>query len=414
MKKVMAFLMAFICFISFTGPVLASTRVQWQWRDTVTTAHPNYCQYLPNGNILVVRNGYAEPAVLEITPEKQTVWQYAPIQANSAVRLANGHTLITDSGAPGYPFIPGVIEVDKNKNVVWSYKFSSRAQAPRYADRLANGNTLIVTPQKVLEVTPAKEVVWSYSKDLINPVKAQRLENGHTLIVDRGYTGGKVLEVDAQGQVVWQYGDGKEGTDLGKLTGPTEALRRADGSTVIVDFDSARILELDKDNNIVDVTGWQDVLKSLPILNQWGVALGQDGHFYLSVSYTNGHSLLLKLNDKSLKIYVDGQFLYTSVQPMMVGGTTLAPARELFNALGATISWDNASKKLMVTKEGVEAEVVLGEKEALINGEPLELTVAPRMESGTVMVPVRFAAQALGAHLKWDNTNQTLILTTGQ
>lgn len=413
MKKVMAMLMAFICLVSFTGPALASTRIQWEWRDTVTTAHSNFCQYLANGNVLVVRNGYAGPAVLEINPAKQTVWQYAPIQANSAVRLANGHTLIADSGAPGYPFIPRVIEVDEKKNIVWSYAFSSRAQAPRYADRLANGNTLIVTPQKVLEVTPAKQEVWSYSKDLANPVKAQRLENGNTLIVDRGYFGGKVIEVDARGQVVWQYGDGQAGTAEGKLAGPTEALRRADGSTVIVDLDSARIIELDAAKKIVDVTSWQDVLKSLPILNQWGVALGPDGHFYLSASLTSGSSTLLKLDNKSLKIYVDGQFLYTSAMPVMSGGTVLAPARELLSALGATFTWDNGAKKLTAIKGETQVELVLGSQTALLNGQPQPLAVAPRQEAGTVMVPVRFIAQAFGVQMQWNEAAKTLTLTTG-
>ncbi len=52
----------------------------------------------------------------------------------------------------------------------------------RQVRRLDNGNTVICasTLDKVIEVSPAKQVVWEYSVPF--PYLATRLDNGHTLI----------------------------------------------------------------------------------------------------------------------------------------------------------------------------------------------------------------------------------------
>ncbi|WP_227762391.1 stalk domain-containing protein [Zhaonella formicivorans] len=415
MKKILVLLLTVLTLLTYaTSAMAGSSRVQWEWRDSVTTAHPGFVSVLENGNVLFARNGYLNPAVLEVNSAKEVVWEFGPIQANSAVRLSNGNTLIADSGAPGYPFIPRVIEVDGKNNIVWSYDFKSRAHAPRFADRLPNGNTLIVTPQKVLEVTTAKKEVWSYSQGLVNPVRARRLGNGNTLIVDKGYGGGKVIEVNSKGAIVWQYGDGKGGTALGKLSGPIDVVRHEDGSTTIVDFASARLLELDAANQVVKIISWQDVLRDLPIMNQWGVAGAADGSFYLSASYTNGKPTLLRLDDKSIKTYLNGKWLYTEILPMTVGGSTLIPARDIFTAFGAWMSWDNATKTLTANKDNLQVVLTVDKAEALVNGVPVSMETPPVMRSGTLLVPLRFAAKTFGVELKWDDSTKTINLITGQ
>lgn len=412
MKRIISLLLSLLCLIGFNLPAWAdSSRIQWEWRDSVT-AHPGFSQALPDGNVLLVRNGYEGPAVLEVNSAQEIVWEYGPIQANSAVRLSNGNTLITDSGAPGYPFVPQVVEVTPAKEVVWSFAFKSRAEAPRFADRLPNGNTLVVTPKKIMEVTAGKKEVWSYNKDLVNPVKAARLANGNTLIVDKGFNGGKVVEVDPQGKVVWQYGNGNGGTTLGKLQGPTDVFRNEDGSTTIVDFTGKRIISLDAAGQITDVTGWEDVLQSLSILNQWGLSCTGDNYYYLSVSYTNGKPALLKIDDKSFKVYCDGQWIYKEVLPVVVNGSTLVPARETFTAFGAAINWDAAAKKLTVTKGDTMAEITLDSNVAVVNGSEATMEAAAQLRSGVLMVPLRFAAQTCNVELKWDESGKTINLLT--
>ncbi|MDS1029658.1 copper amine oxidase N-terminal domain-containing protein [Bacillota bacterium LX-D] len=390
----------------------ASSRVMWEWRNTVSIAHPGHVQVLENNNLLVTTNGYSGPAVLEVNGEKKTIWQYKKMQANSAVRLPNGNTLIADSGAPGYPRKPRVIEVNPSGVNIWQYDLLSRANAPRYAEKTPSGNVLIVTPTKIMEVGANKQLVWSFAQGLVNPVKAHRLSNGHTLIVDRGYRGGRVFEVDSAGQTVWHYGDGKKGTALGKLSGPTEAVRHEDGSTAIIDLDSARMIDLDRENKVTKIIYWQDVLDSLPILNLWGAALGNDGKYYLSLSYTSGKSAVVEFNDKSMKSYVDGQWIYSEKLPVISNGTIFVPAREFITALGAKLSWDPQTKQLTVYKGAGTAIAKLNSTKATLNGTEVTLQAAPKIMGSTLMVPLRLAAEACSAGFSWDETTKTINFTT--
>ena len=108
-----------------------------------------------------------EMLIREYNREGAIVWEYeVGSKLYSAVRLANGNTLIgTGDGHR-------VIEVTKDKQIVWEVK-ESELDGVKLAwitmvDRLPNGNTWIVNchagpnnPQ-ILEVNKEKKVVWSF------------------------------------------------------------------------------------------------------------------------------------------------------------------------------------------------------------------------------------------------------------
>lgn len=102
------------------------------------------------------------------------VWALAVLSPWSAIRLANGNTLVTSNRGFVREFAPC-------GRVVWEFTHADAPQfrlfGPQEACRLANGNTVISywcpgalkDPKdwpgtiQVLEVTPAKEVVWALS-----------------------------------------------------------------------------------------------------------------------------------------------------------------------------------------------------------------------------------------------------------
>lgn len=72
------------------------------------------------------------------------------------------------------------------------------------------GNLGALTKSRILEVDPATMgIVWSYSGDeekpLDSPIRAsqEKLANGNTLITES--SGGRLLEVTADGRIVWEY-----------------------------------------------------------------------------------------------------------------------------------------------------------------------------------------------------------------
>ena len=83
------------------------------------------------------------------------------------------------------------------------------------------------------------------------------------------------------------------------------------------------------------------------------------------------------------------------------GGTLLIPLRSMFEQMGATVSYDAASKTVDVTKPGADVKVTVGQPEVVINGESRPLDVPPIIYQGNVLVPVRVISEGMGAYVLW-------------
>jgi outer membrane protein assembly factor BamB len=105
-------------------------------------------------------------------------------------------------------------EYDRLGSVVWEYAIGSKAYS---AVRLENGNTLIGTGDghRVVEVNAAKETVWEVKENDLPGIKlawitmVARLPSGNTWIVNchAGPENPQILEVTPAKQVVWSFKD---------------------------------------------------------------------------------------------------------------------------------------------------------------------------------------------------------------
>jgi hypothetical protein len=210
-------------------------------------------QLLPNGNLLIVCGA----TVQEVDPDKKVVHEIgkpAVVAAESAQRLADGHTVVADNGKHR------VVELNEKDEVVWSFDVPNDNKRPnptmRQVRRLENGNTLICasTEDKVMEVSPDKKVVWSY--DLPFPYLATRLANGNTIISSGDGYGSKqgffVIEVDKDGKTVWKYG-GADAPDDQKLNWPSGFVRLSNGDTLISEAHAGAIRRVSADKKTVRV-----------------------------------------------------------------------------------------------------------------------------------------------------------------
>ena len=86
----------------------------------------------------------------------------------------------------------------------------------------------------------------------------------------------------------------------------------------------------------------------------------------------------------------------------LVRGTTiLVPLRSMFEQMGATVSYDPATKTADVSKPGSDVKVTVGKPEVVINGETRPLDVPPEIYKGVIVVPVRVISEGMGAYVQW-------------
>lgn len=172
--------------------------------------------------------------VIEVDTEERIVWKLDESPAPTSVAIRGGRRLVADNGGwvrvydengaraqelsvrgpSDADFLEGdrilvtsqaegwVREYDVRGEVVWERK---RLDRPRDAERLTNGNTLIVEATRVIEVDRKGNVVWSHDRDLDLPIRAIPDGDGNVLIAE--YNGHRVTSVKRDGSIAWRIND---------------------------------------------------------------------------------------------------------------------------------------------------------------------------------------------------------------
>lgn len=110
------------------------------------------------------------------------------------------------------------------------------------------------------------------------------------------------------------------------------------------------------------------------------------------------------------QIYLDTGHLSFDVQPANVNGRLLVPMRVIFEALGASLTWDGATQTVKCQKGSIRIVLTVGSRTAFVNGVAVTLDAAPANINGRVLVPLRFISEALGAAVYWDGPNWRVLI----
>ncbi len=205
-----------------------------------------YLKPKPASHTLLISDHGPNGEIAEIEwPSGKVLWRVANERGHDVESLPDGHVLFTiDSQRK-------VVEIDRDHKEVWTY--AEGLENPIAAQRLANGDTLIGDAKqgKVIEVTADKRIVWKYENpDLANmhSRNAHRTDQGTTLIAIEAQ--GKLIEVDQAGKIVWQWQ--APNSQSRKLY---MGRRLANGNTVMSLSDPGELVEVDHAGKIVRSIG---------------------------------------------------------------------------------------------------------------------------------------------------------------
>ncbi|WP_408895351.1 stalk domain-containing protein [Paenibacillus taichungensis] len=116
--------------------------------------------------------------------------------------------------------------------------------------------------------------------------------------------------------------------------------------------------------------------------------------------------------ENEISVYLDGEKLQFDVYPRRINGSTLVPMRTIFEKLGASIAWDNSNLSIKAKKGDQSIYLVIGKKEATINGVSLKLSQAPVMIDNVTYVPLRFISESMGTTVGWLSKNKTVTISS--
>jgi len=113
-----------------------------------------------------------------------------------------------------------------------------------------------------------------------------------------------------------------------------------------------------------------------------------------------------------IKVLLDGDELEFDVPPQLISGRTMVPMRVIFEALGADVDWDPATRKITAIKEDLVITLTIGSNVLTRNGEDIQLDVPARLTGGRTLVPIRAVSESFGAEVDWVPATRTVVITT--
>ncbi len=121
------------------------------------------------------------------------------------------------------------------------------------------------------------------------------------------------------------------------------------------------------------------------------------------------NEIILTIGQKEAVVF--GKTKTNDVAPIIRNDRTMLPARFVAEELGAKVSWNEAERKVTIKKTDVEIILTIDSDIALVNGEEIKLDSPAFIENDRTYTSVRFIAENLGASVDWNEGSRKVIIT---
>lgn len=110
-----------------------------------------------------------------------------------------------------------------------------------------------------------------------------------------------------------------------------------------------------------------------------------------------------------ISITVNGHYIYTDSEPIILHGSVFVPLKFVVDTLGAKgIEWNQEEKSVLITTEDKTIKIFIDKALTYINGEIEYAAIAPVISNSRAMVPLRFIAEKLECNVDWDKSTYTV------
>jgi hypothetical protein len=113
-----------------------------------------------------------------------------------------------------------------------------------------------------------------------------------------------------------------------------------------------------------------------------------------------------------VRVSLDGRRLAFDVPAQMINNRTMVPLRGIFEAMGATVRWDNATQTVTATKGDTVVVMRIGDTSPTVNGRVVPIDQPGVVVDGRTLAPLRFVAEAFGGTVRWDGATWTASITS--
>jgi hypothetical protein len=96
--------------------------------------------------------------------------------------------------------------------------------------------------------------------------------------------------------------------------------------------------------------------------------------------------------------------------PTLISDRTMVPIRAIVEAMGGTVGWNEAERKIDLAYGGHSVTMRLDSKDITADGAPKSMDVAPTVKNGRTLLPIRFAAENLSCEIEWIGSTREIVI----
>ncbi len=186
--------------------------------------------------------------------------------------------------------------------------------------------------------------------------------------------------------------------------------------TVTGTSDPKAILTVNGHEARPDANGFFSVLAGIPIGSSRVLVEAKDtsgnkqSHSYSVSFHPSLLQVQLRIDDPVVQVNQHRWPYLLDAPPIIRDQRTFVPLRFLGEIIGAQVLWDAQERKVTYSYRDIQVELWIGKREIRVDGSFREIDVAPFIESGRTMVPLRFITEPMGAIIQWDPGSRIILL----
>ena len=153
------------------------------------------------------------------------------------------------------------------------------------------------------------------------------------------------------------------------------------------------------------------VISAISLLIFSGIAANADG---VMLEYDGGTH---EYTGEFYALVVKNQLINPPLSPIIFNDRALVPVREIFEEVGAEVSYEGESQTVRVVGDGTNVKLRINDNVAYVNGRKTKIpdNVVPKLISKVggetkTMVPVRFISESIGLDVEFDANDGAILI----
>ncbi len=113
---------------------------------------------------------------------------------------------------------------------------------------------------------------------------------------------------------------------------------------------------------------------------------------------------------ENVTVILDGATLSFDVEPQIINDRTMVPMRAIFEAMGASVEWNEGNRTITSTKDDTTIRMQIHNTSMSVNKTEKTLDSVPIIQDGRTLVPARAVTECFGADVRWLSDSETVLI----